>query len=156
MSESEYAPQLTEHERAIRDRYVKEYLEDYDPVAALIRCGYAEQYARNYSSRFMMEPYVRNAISAKEIEAGVHTDQDQHRQKIIKGLYRIANSQVSSGAAKVGAYAQLSKVVGIEAPIKTQTVLPQVGGMDLSKLTDKQLASLEEILGLADAAPKPN
>jgi hypothetical protein len=52
----------------------------------------------------------------------------------------------------VAAFTQLAKIIGIEAPVKTQQVLPKIGNTDLSKLTDEELAKLEEMMGKANAA----
>jgi len=148
--ESEFATALSENERDLRNRFVEQYLEDYNPTLALIRCGYAKQYAADYSSRFMNEPYTQNRITARLNEMGITTDEERHRARILKGLYAVAYDPASAASAKVSAFAQLSKILGIEAPIKTQTdVNLKATGMDLSHLS---LAELEEIKRLANGS----
>jgi hypothetical protein len=71
---------------------------------------------------------------------------------LCRDLYREAHSRFNSGSARVAALTQLAKIIGIEAPVKTQQVLPKIGNTDLSKLTDEELAKLEEMMGKANAA----
>lgn len=149
---SEMADTLTKQERALRQRFVEEYLVDYDPFAAALRLGYTDQFAELYSRQFMLEPYVRKRISEREAEIGIETEEEKHRKRIVAGLYREAHSRFNSGAARVAALSQLAKIIGIEAPVKTQQVLPKVGATDLSKLSDEDLQKLEEILSNANAS----
>ena len=149
---SELADTLTKQEKALRQRFVAEYLADYDSVGAAIRLGYQEAFAQQYAKQFLTEPYTLKLIREKEAEFGILTEEDQHRKKIVSGLYREAHSRFNSGSARVAALTQLAKIIGIEAPVKTQQVLPKIGNTDLSKLTDEELAKLEEMMGKANAA----
>lgn len=149
---SEMADTLTKQERALRQRFVEEYLADYDAFAAAIRLGYQEAFAQQYAKQFLTEPYTLKLIKEKEAEFGILTEEDQHRKKIVAGLYREAHSRFNSGSARVAALTQLAKIMGIEAPVKTQQVLPKIGNTDLSKLSDEELAKLEEMMGKANAA----
>lgn len=149
---SELADTLTKQEKALRQRFVAEYLADYDAFAAAIRLGYQEAFAQQYAKQFLTEPYTLKLIKEKEAEFGILTEEDQHRKKIVAGLYREAHSRFNSGSARVAALTQLAKIIGIEAPVKTQQVLPKIGNTDLSKLTDEELAKLEEMMGKANAA----
>lgn len=143
---------LTENERNIRERFVSEYLVDYNPLAAAIRVGYAEAYARNFASQFMHEPYVLQLISAKEQELGVTTEQDKHRQKIITRLYSIANNNNASASAQVAALAKLSSIFGLDAPVKTvQEVKVTEQGPDISHLSVAELEAMKKML----YGPKP-
>ena len=147
---SEFATALSENERDLRDRFVEQYLEDYNATLALIRCGYAKQYASDYSSRFMMEPYTQNRIAQRMKETGLTSDEEKNKSFIIKRLVGIINDQSNPASARVSALTQLSKVQGVEAPIKTQTdVNLKATGMDLSHLS---LAELEEIKRLANGS----
>jgi len=149
---SELADTLTKQEKALRQRFVAEYLADYDAFAAAIRLGYQEAFAQQYAKQFLTEPYTLKLIKEREAEFGILTEEDQHRKKIVAGLYREAHSRFNSGSARVAALTQLAKIIGIEAPVKTQQVLPKIGNTDLSKLTDEELAKLEEMMGKANAA----
>lgn len=143
---------LTENERNIRERFVAEYLVDYNPLAAAIRVGYAETYARTFASQFMHEPYVLQLISAKEQELGVTTEHDKHKQKIITRLYAIANNNNASASAQVAALSKLSSIFGLDAPVKTvQEVIQKEEGPDLSHLSVAELEQMKKML----YGPKP-
>ena len=140
---SELADTLTRQEKALRQRFVAEYLADYDAFGAAIRLGYQEAFAQQYAKQFLTEPYTRKLIKEKEAEFGILTEEDQHRKKIVAGLYREAHSRFNSGSARVAALTQLAKIIGIEAPVKTeQQVKLTTDSPELGHLT---VAEMEEI-----------
>ena len=139
---SEMADTLTKQEKALRQRFVAEYLADYDSVGAAIRLGYQEAFAQQYAKQFLTEPYTLKLIKEKEAEFGILTEDDQHRKKIVAGLYREAHSRFNSGSARVAALTQLAKIIGIEAPVKTQqevrvtTDSPELGHLSVAELEE--------------------
>lgn len=140
---SEMADTLTKQEKALRQRFVAEYLADYDAFAAAIRLGYQEAFAQQYAKQFLTEPYTLKLIKEKEAEFGILTEEDQHRKKIVAGLYREAHSRFNSGSARVAALTQLARIIGIEAPVKTeQQVKLTTDSPELGHLT---VAEMEEI-----------
>ena len=140
---SELADTLTKQERALRQRFVEQYLVDYDAYSAAIRLGYQEAFAQQYAKQFLAEPYTLKLIREKEAEFGILTEDDQHRKKIVAGLYREAHSRFNSGSARVAALTQLAKIIGIEAPVKTeQQVKLTTDSPELGHLT---VAEMEEI-----------
>lgn len=150
---SQFAQSLTDTERQMRDRFVEQYLEDYNAYLALCRCGYADQYAKQFSAMFMREPYTLNRIKQRQLEMGVKTDKEVHTTRVLAILYREANDMGSAGSARVSAATQISKMLGLDAPVKTQQVLPKVGDTDLSELSDDELVQLEQILTKTNAKP---
>lgn len=138
----EKAGSLTKSEKALRNRFVEEYLVDYDALGAAIKLGYTESYAKDYASKFMREPYTLNRIADREKDLGLSKEEDQHRHRIIAGLYREANSRFNSGSARVAALAQLSKVIGVEAPVKTEQEVhitsdsPELGHLTVVELEE--------------------
>jgi hypothetical protein len=136
------ADTLTKQEKALRQRFVAEYLADYDSVGAAIRLGYQEAFAQQYAKQFLTEPYTLKLIKEKEAEFGILTEDDQHRKKIVAGLYREAHSRFNSGSARVAALTQLAKIIGIEAPVKTQqevrvtTDSPELGHLTVAELEE--------------------
>ena len=139
---SELADTLTKQEKALRQRFVAEYLADYDAFAAAIRLGYQEAFAQQYAKQFLTEPYTLKLIKEKEAEFGILTEEDQHRKKIVAGLYREAHSRFNSGSARVAALTQLAKIIGIEAPVKTEqqvkltTDSPQLGHLTVAEMEE--------------------
>lgn len=148
---------LTENERAIRERFVKEYLVDYDSFGAALRTGYAEAYARSLSAQFMQEPYVRQLIAEGEANLGVMTEKEKHQAKVVAGLYRIAGSRTSSASAQVAAYGRIATLLGLDAPTKTvQEVTVKEGGPDLSHLSVMDLETMKKMIYAPKAAPAAN
>ena len=139
---SEMADTLTKQEKALRQRFVAEYLADYDAIGAAIRLGYQEAFAQQYAKQFLTEPYTLKLIKEKEAEFGILTEEDQHRKKIVAGLYREAYSRFNSGSARVAALTQLARIIGIEAPVKTEqqvkltTDSPQLGHLTVAEMEE--------------------
>ncbi len=130
---STQAPQLTKSEMELRDRFVKEYLTDYDAYKAAIRIGYAPAYAKDFCQRFMTEPYVLGKI--RDIEGGETDDLDVEVQKkmIVAALWREAKNMGagSSQAARVAALSKLSAFYGMDAPKTNKTELTGADGLPL-------------------------
>lgn len=148
---SEMADTLTKQERSLRQRFVEEYLADYDPVAAAIRLGYQEAFAQQYAKQFLSEPYTLRLIKEKEAEFGILTEEDQHRRRIVAGLYREAYSRFNSGSARVAALTQLAKIIGIEAPVKTELKV-EAEQQDLSNLSLDELKQFQALMAKANAS----
>ena len=139
-TDTEAEPELSDKEKALRNAFVRFYLENYDPVAAAIKLGYKAGIANTYATRFMEEPYVLRKIA----ECEGHGSNDL--QVIKRGLVREANYRGagSSHSARVSALTQLSKIEGMEkAPIGDRTALNgavlHITPDDLSKLDDEEL-----------------
>ena len=148
---SELADTLTKQEKALRQRFVAEYLADYDAFAAAIRLGYQEAFAQQYAKQFLTEPYTLKLIKEKEAKFGILTEEDQHRKKIVSGLYREAHSRFNSGSARVAALTQLAKIIGIEAPVKTELKV-EAEQQDLSNLSIDELKQFQALMAKANAS----
>lgn len=114
------AVELTKTEKGLRDRFVNEYVKDYNAFCAALRLGYAEAYAAQYSQQFLREPYTQQRLAQVQEEIG-DAEEDQHRKRIVAGLYRLAEERGmgSSHGGRVAAYNTLVKVMGLEAPVKS-------------------------------------
>ena len=115
---------MSDNERALRDLFVQEYLVDYDPVAAALRCGFLGSFAGDYAKKFMDEPYVQQKLRDLQLDvpgntADAETEEKTHRRKIVMALMREAHNKFSSGAARVAALSRLSSIYGMEANSKT-------------------------------------
>lgn len=138
-------PELSGKEKALRDAFVREYLDDYDPVKACVRLGYKLTVATTYAARFMEESYVLKKISETRSNGG-------DVNSIIKsGLAREANfyGAGSSHGARVSALAQLSKIEGMEKSAAPTTQINQavfhLTKENISKLDDDDLDKLVAI-----------
>lgn len=125
--QNDYADEieLSARERALRDLFVKEYMLDFDPVTACMRCGFQSVMAAQYATRFMEEPYVQRRIAAEQMRIAAADDeeqQDMEKQRIIAGLLREAHYRGpgSSHAARVAAFAKLASIKGLDKETKAQ------------------------------------
>lgn len=148
----ERSPILTANEQELRRRFVHEYMKDFSPYDAAVRLGYAGSFAEQYARQFLSETFTLQLIDEQKQRLGLCDEQAEHKRRIVAGLYKEASCPFNSGAARVGAYSQLSRIFGIEAPAKTQEVLPSLGASDLNRLPEEDLVELERILSKAHEA----
>lgn len=119
ISDPEQGPELTFREKALRDKFVNEYLVDYDALAATMRIGYPKSYAKEYAVRFMEEPYVLKRIQEKESAGEDEVSLDVMKKRIMAGLIREANYKGpgSSQAARVAALSKLAQMHGMDGRV---------------------------------------
>lgn len=110
-------------EKAIRDKFVEEYVKDFDAFHAAIRTGFLRDFASDYSSKFLGEPYVQRLIAEarRATVAPEDEDIDSDKQEIINALRREANyhGPGSSHAARVSALSKLTAILGMDAPTRS-------------------------------------
>lgn len=124
---------LTKSEMELRDKFVREYLKDYDALAACIRVGYAYAFAKEFSVRFLTETYVLNKIKEFEVAPvleAVNDDLNVQRRKVYASLWKEANYMGggSSQSARVAALSKLSAFLGMDAPTRSQQELTGKNG----------------------------
>lgn len=121
--------ELSPHEKSVRDRFVKEYLLDYDQKAAAIRCGYGESFAGTYAEKFMNEPYVLQQIKRTELAFAEDVDvEEEDTKRVIRAaLLREAHYRGpgSSHSARVNALAKLAVIHDMD---KTASDGTEIGG----------------------------
>lgn len=136
--------ELSRSERELRDKFVSEYLLDYDQTAAAIRVGFAASFAQTYAEKFMTEPYVRKKIT--EMQNALAEDEkleaELDRRRIRAGLMREAHYRGpgSSHAARVAALGKLASIRDMDAPLKVKSDVTHRGGV----MMVPGIASLEE------------
>lgn len=120
-------------EKALRDFFIKEYLVDYNAIAAAQRIGYNKGIAKEYAVRLMAEPYVAREISRLE-GAPAEEDELSIKKRIMAGLIRESNyyGPGSSQAARVAALGKLAQLHGMEPATKTKTELTGADGQPLT------------------------
>jgi len=129
------APDLTAPDKELRDLFVKEFLFDFDPTAACIRCGFLDEYAQQYAIQFMGEPYVRKQI-AEQSQNGKAIGEDKvqdasTKQNVLTSLFREANYRGAgaSHGSRVAALAKLATILGMDAPTKMEQTITHRGGV---------------------------
>lgn len=118
----EVAQELSEEQKKLRDRFVVQYLVDFDAIAAAMRVGYPKNYAKDYAQKFMDESYVRNAI-AKGMVAVAEDEKNEDtitKRDVRAMLLKEAKNYGpgSSHSARVAALGKLTQVYGMEAAVK--------------------------------------
>lgn len=143
-AEEAMAQDLSPKEKELRDKFVSEYLIDFDQTAAAIRIGFSASFAQTYAERFMTEPYVRKqiAIMQNAMAEDEKIEADMDRRRIRAALMREAHYRGpgSSHAARVSALAKLASIRDMDAPTKIKTDLNLRGGV----MMVPAIASIEE------------
>lgn len=133
IEEPDLAAEMPARARLIRDRFVEEYMVDYNAQAAAARIGYNASISKEYGARFMQEPYVLQQIKLKSTTP---TDEspDVMKQRIIQGLLREANyfGAGSTASARVAALGRLATIQGLDAPSRSRTELTGADGQPLN------------------------
>lgn len=111
----ELEPELTDREKAVRDLFVDQYVKDYSPVAAAMRCGFMRMFAEQYAQKFMAEAYVRKRIQAVELGETDTSKSSVKKEKaqILAHLRKVAYSDLTPSAARVAALKMLAELHGI-------------------------------------------
>lgn len=124
----------SDRELKLRDKFVKEYLRDYNPVEAAVRIGYSRSIAKEYATRFMDEPYVARKIKQQEEAPVEQLDQETFKKRIMAGLYKEANNygMGSTQAARVAAWAKLAHLQGMEPASKVKNEITGADGAPLA------------------------
>ena len=123
IEEPTYTLTLSPRAKDLRDRFVTEYMTDYESTAAAIRCGYPHNIAREYGNRLLQDTYVLQQIRIKETTpVKTEEDEEQMKKRIMTGLLREANYRGPgcSQSARVAALSKLASMHGMDAPIKQE------------------------------------
>lgn len=157
--------QYSYREKALRDFYIKEYLVDYDEVAAATRVGYPKAIAREFAAKFMGEPYVLRRIKEQEGNVDPNSDDaDVVKKRIMAALMREANYRGpgSSQSARVAALSRLATLNGMdpinkpkdsEVPLGEGTFV--VPGVMTPEQWEQAAASQQEALVADTTIPSP-
>lgn len=115
--------QYSDAERELRERFVTEYLVDYNAYAACLRVGFHSQFATDYAKKFMEESFVRKLIKQHELAAESEGEADTNKRRIMAALFKEANyhGPGSSHSARVSALAKLTTLFGMDAPTKSES-----------------------------------
>lgn len=125
-----WVPEPSEAQKRIFDRFITQYLRDYDGYAACLRMGYSQPSAEANWQRLLTEPYVANAIKDREETEDIDDEEgiEKRQRMIIKALVREAHSfgPGSSHGARVAALDRLAKLSDMD---KTKIEHTHLGGV---------------------------
>lgn len=154
------ADELNDRERALRDKFVFEYLYDYSPTKAAQRCGFQFQFALEYGRKFMEEPYVQMRIA--ELKQSQKFDNKEgleyNKARVVQALMAEAHNYGfgSSHAARVSALKQLAFLYAMEPAKEVKTTVTHKGGVmaipGIARLDDWEQAASASQDALADHA----
>lgn len=132
-AEEAMAQELSPKEKELRDKFVSEYMIDFDQTAAAIRIGFSASFAQTYAEKFMTEPYVRKQIALMQtaLSEDDKLEADLDRRRIRAALMREAHYRGpgSSHAARVSALAKLASIRDMDAPTKIKSEMTMRGGV---------------------------
>lgn len=105
---------LTPAMKAKRDRFITEFVKDFNGPMAYVRAGGPYTSAVKMSGEFLREPYVAQRIW--EVIDSLEEAEIINRKHVLAGLVREANFTGigASHGARVSAYAHLAKILGME------------------------------------------
>lgn len=105
---------LTPQMKSKRDRFISEYVKDFNGPMAYIRAGGPSTTAVKMSGEYLREPYVSQQVWA--VIDSMEEAEIINRKHILAGLVREAQfqGQGASHGARVSAWAHLAKILGME------------------------------------------
>jgi len=122
-----FAPEPSAQQKALWDRFVQEYVLDWQPVTAAIRCGFNVTFANEYAPIFLGEPYVQRKIA--EYRTKPREDDATRRDSVKAKIEAALEAALACGDPKVtvAAAAKLGEMHGLmQAPDRSGEVLGQV------------------------------
>lgn len=126
---------LSPVEKDLRDKFVTQYLVDYDAWAATIRCGFLRSVAVEYAGQLMQDPYVQRELARKQLEesADPKATAKLKKRQTEAALLREAHYKGvgSSHAARVSALAKLCNIYDMDGATKITANVVHRGGVML-------------------------
>lgn len=97
-----------------RERFIQEYIKDFNAKRAAIRIGCSQATAGQQGYGILNEPYVQRRLL--EVLAEIEEDSLVTRNDVIAGLLKEAHT-AESDAARVAAWGKLAKIKGMEIDV---------------------------------------
>jgi phage terminase small subunit len=109
-----------------QDRFVEEYVIDFNASRAAISAGYSEKTARSIASELLTKPDIRSAI--KQHLDKLSTETFINREMILTGLLKEAmdRGERSTSASRVSAWDKLAKVSGLYLDVQLTTTVDDI------------------------------
>lgn len=132
---------LSDSEKAVRDKFVEEYLKDKDAYLATIRTGYLESVALNYAQIFLRCTYVQRKIQDAKYRPQV-VDPKIEKQNDFNHIKNTLRQAMDNGpyASRVAAAAKLSSLYGFDQHNNKNGVAAKTSGV----MVVPAIASLSE------------
>ena len=109
-------PQLTANELALRNTFLDEYMKDFNPFYAAIRCGFPATMAAVHGKILFEDSYVQRKIQELTRTAPANlSDQLARDRELIINTYRNAMANGTKAEATAAA-SKLALMLGFEKP----------------------------------------
>jgi len=133
-----------------QDRFVEEYVTDFNASRAAVSAGYSEKTARSIASELLTKPDIRNAI--KHHLDKLSTETFINREMILTGLLKEAmdRGERSTSAARVSAWDKLAKVSGLYLDVQVTTTVDDI----IRDITARNSANRNGLLPKDNIRPK--
>ncbi len=126
-----------------QQRFIEEYVIDFNATKAAINAGYSEKTARSIGCELLTNPNIRSAIK-QQLER-LSADSYVSREVILTGLLKEAmgTGENSTPASRVNAWSQLGKLSGLYTDTSPQTSVD-----DIIRDITRRNAESREVKGL--------
>lgn len=141
--------ELKEREKLVKDQFVYAYRITLDYEMAAWEIGFRDNFAKEMATKFRYDPYVIEAIATLVASGELENDEiwEERKRRVWAGLYREANfyGDNASHSARVNALSKKAAILGMDAPIRTESKVTHAGlikhdvAIDHSKFTPEQL-----------------
>lgn len=121
-------------DKELRDKFISEYLRDYNAYASCVRIGFMDEEAFETAKAFMEEPYVKRGIADAEDSRAKHLrvtesedlsqlpagfvphNEETDKQRIVSGLFREAfyKGPGATHNSRVSALGTLAKIYKLD------------------------------------------
>lgn len=123
-----YAQPLTKAQQVFREQFVREYVKDYNALAAALRIGLSYPFAIEYAPRILQEPYVQQCLRAAEEEIAQRESENdiaKKRAEVELALRKEAmyHGPDSKHSSRVSALSKLASIYGMEKNNRNDTLL---------------------------------
>lgn len=108
--------EFTRGELALRNKFVKEYLKDFNHVKAAMRCGFLSVLAEDWGRRLLDDPYVQKLI---DVDRSDVDPAEADKQMILRTLREcMANGQHGT---RVAAAKAMMTILGMDKKAEDNT-----------------------------------
>lgn len=145
-------PSMTPAEKELRDKFIAQYMLDFDAWAACIRIGHVKEVALDKATEYMTEPYVQQQIASRSYSDDLDPKAaaKRKRRQIEASLMREAHYRGpgSTHAARVAALSRLCGIHDMDEAAKAKANVTHRGGV----MMVPAIASVDEWEAAASAS----
>ena len=103
------------HSKVLRDRFINEYIKDFNQINAMRRIGYGDEFAdkplHTQSGKWLRETYVR--VRLMEVIRTLKETDIVNRNQGLSRMWEEANNGDNDGSTRVAALAHCGKMLGM-------------------------------------------